>query len=77
MQYQATKVIALGDSPNDLSLLEVAHISIVVLFPTRPNPIVCNGNQQGSCPLVKVPHAFECVIAVRNCLHHFQLPYPL
>ena len=51
------KVIALGDSQNDLPLLEYADISIVIPGKKGPNKYLQNGIDNGSFILANAPHA--------------------
>ncbi|MBW3041876.1 mannosyl-3-phosphoglycerate phosphatase-related protein YedP [Prochlorococcus marinus] len=51
------KVVALGDSQNDLPLLEYADISIVVPGINGPNKYLQNGIDKGSFRLANAPHA--------------------
>ncbi len=51
------KIIALGDSQNDLPLLEYADISIVVPGKNGPNKYLQNGIEQGAFRLANAPHA--------------------
>ena len=51
------KVIALGDSQNDLPLLEYADISIVVPGKDGPNKYLKDGIDQGRFLLADLPHA--------------------
>ena len=50
-------IIALGDSQNDLPLLECADISIVVPGNNGPNKYLKNGIDRGSFILANAPHA--------------------
>tara|TARA_B100000579_G_scaffold262594_1_gene216370 strand:+ start:3311 stop:4114 length:804 start_codon:yes stop_codon:yes gene_type:complete len=51
------KVIALGDSQNDIPLLDYADISIVVPGKQGPNKYLKNGITDGSYRLANAPHA--------------------
>ena len=51
------QVIALGDSPNDLPLLEVADWSIVVPSEKGPNPQLKEGIDSGKFLLAPAPHS--------------------
>tara|TARA_Y100001968_G_scaffold291538_1_gene296057 strand:- start:472 stop:1272 length:801 start_codon:yes stop_codon:yes gene_type:complete len=51
------KIIALGDSQNDLPLLEYADISIVIPGKNGPNKYLQNGLDKGLFRLANAPHA--------------------
>ena len=51
------KIIALGDSQNDLPLLEYGDISIVIPGKNGPNKYLQNGIDQGLFRLANAPHA--------------------
>ena len=51
------KIIALGDSQNDLPLLEYADIAIVIPGKNGPNKYLQNGIDNGSFRLANAPHA--------------------
>jgi len=51
------KIIGLGDSQNDLPLLEYADISIVIPGKNGPNKYLQNGIDNGSFLLANAPHA--------------------
>ena len=57
LQNKDVKIIALGDSQNDLPLLEYADISIVVPGKDGPNKYLQNGIDSGSFILANAPHA--------------------
>ena len=57
LQNKDVKVIALGDSQNDLPLLEYADISIVVPGKNGPNKYLKNGIDNGTFRLANAPHA--------------------
>ena len=57
LQNQDVKIIALGDSQNDIPLLEYADISIVVPGKNGPNKYLQNGIDNGSFRLANAPHA--------------------
>jgi len=57
LQNRNVKIIALGDSQNDLPLLESADISIVVPGKHGPNKYLQNGIDKGYFRLANAPHA--------------------
>ena len=57
LQNKDVKIIALGDSQNDLPLLEYADISIVIPGKNGPNKYLQNGIDNGSFILANAPHA--------------------
>ena len=65
---EQVKVLALGDSPNDLPLLEVADIAVVVPGPDGPHPELCSGLAAGRFQLAGAPHAKGWDEAVRRIL---------
>jgi mannosyl-3-phosphoglycerate phosphatase len=62
------KVLALGDSPNDLPLLEVADIAVVVPGPDGPHSELSSGIAAGRFQLAAAPHASGWDEAVRRIL---------
>ncbi len=57
MKKPNIKVIGLGDSPNDRSLLEIANISIVVPSPQGPNNCFVKEIKSGKFILAPAPNA--------------------
>ena len=57
LQNKDVKIIALGDSQNDLPLLDYADISIVIPGPNGPNKYLKNGIENGDFKLANAPHA--------------------
>ena len=57
LKNKDVKIIALGDSQNDLPLLEYADISIVIPGINGPNKYLQNGIDNGSFRLANAPHA--------------------
>tara|TARA_Y100001968_G_scaffold322683_1_gene359191 strand:+ start:422 stop:1222 length:801 start_codon:yes stop_codon:yes gene_type:complete len=57
LQNKDVKIIALGDSQNDLPLLEYADISIVIPGKNGPNKYLQKGIDNGSFILANAPHA--------------------
>ena len=63
------RVLGLGDSPNDLPLLEAADVAVVVPGPEGPHPALLEGVQSGRFQLAAFPHAQGWADAVqRNIL---------
>ena len=65
------KVIALGDSQNDLPLLEYADISIVIPGENGPNKYLQNGIDNGSFILANAPHAEGWSNSVEEVINSF------
>jgi mannosyl-3-phosphoglycerate phosphatase len=62
-------VLGLGDSPNDLPLLEAADIAVVVPGHDGPHPALHEGVESGRFQLAAFPHARGWAEAVqRNVL---------
>ena len=61
-------IIALGDSQNDLPLLECADISIVVPGKNGPNKYLQNGIDKGDFRLANAPHAEGWSNSVENII---------
>ena len=57
LQNNDVKIIALGDSQNDLPLLDYADISIVIPGKYGPNKFLQNGIDKGHFRLANAPHA--------------------
>ena len=57
LKNKDVKIIALGDSQNDLPLLEYADISIVVPGKNGPNKYLTGGIDNGHFRLANAPHA--------------------
>ena len=57
LQNKEVKIIALGDSQNDLPLLEYSDISIVIPGKNGPNKYLQNGIDKGLFRLANAPHA--------------------
>tara|TARA_Y100001968_G_scaffold225582_1_gene208415 strand:- start:198 stop:992 length:795 start_codon:yes stop_codon:yes gene_type:complete len=57
LKNQDVKIIALGDSQNDLPLLEYADISIVIPSKNGPNKYLQNGIDKGDFRLANAPNA--------------------
>ena len=66
------KVIALGDSQNDLPLLEYADISIVIPGKNGPNKYLQNGINNGSFRLANAPHAEGWSNSVEDVINEFK-----
>ena len=57
LNNECVKIIALGDSQNDLPLLEYADISIVIPGKNGPNKYLQSGIDNGNFKLANEPHA--------------------
>ena len=62
------RVLALGDSPNDLPLLEAADIAVVVPGRNGPHPDLEAGIDAGRFHLARAPHGDGWAEAVRRLL---------
>ena len=62
------KVLALGDSPNDLPLLDVADLAVVVPGADGPHPQLSAGVQSGRFTLARAAHAEGWAEAVERLL---------
>ena len=62
------KVLALGDSPNDLPLLEVADLAVVVPGPAGPHPELSVNVANGRFQLARDVHGAGWAEAVRRLL---------
>lgn len=62
------RVLALGDSPNDLPLLEAADVSVVVPGPTGPHPVFAQALASGRFHLACAPHGAGWATAVRRLI---------
>ncbi len=71
LQNKDVKIIALGDSQNDLPLLEYADISIVVPGKNGPNKYLQNGIDKGSFRLANAPHAEGWSNSVEDVISSF------
>lgn len=68
LNAQGVSVLALGDSPNDLPLLEVADIAVVVPGGDGPHPDLLEAVNRGRFLLARAPHAEGWAEAVRRML---------
>ena len=66
------KIIALGDSQNDLPLLEYADIAIVIPGKNGPNKYLQNGIDKGSFRLANAPHAEGWSNSVEDIINSFK-----
>ncbi len=64
------KIIALGDSQNDLPLLECADISIVIPGKHGPNKYLIDGIKRGSFILANAPHALGWADSVKYIIEN-------
>ncbi len=62
------KIIALGDSQNDLPLLDVADISVVVPSKDGPNEFLLEGIKSGRFILAPAPHSHGWAMAVNQLI---------
>ena len=62
LQNNDVKIIALGDSQNDLPLLEYADIAIVIPGKNGPNKYLQNGIDNGSFRLADNKWICQCVL---------------
>ena len=62
------KIIALGDSQNDLPLLEIADKAIVVPGKDGPNQALKKGIDNGDFILAPAPHSKGWALAIRKIL---------
>ena len=69
LQNIDVKIIALGDSQNDLPLLEYADIAIVIPGKNGPNKYLQNGIDNGSFRLANAPHAEGWSNSVEDVIH--------
>ena len=65
-------IIGLGDSQNDLPLLEVADYAIVIPGNDGPNQSLIEGIQKGDFILAQAPHAEGWSLAIRDVLSNFK-----
>ncbi len=65
------KVIALGDSQNDLPLLQYADISIVIPGKNGPNKFLRNGIDNGLFRLANAPHAHGWSNSIEEIINSF------
>ncbi len=72
LQNQDVKIIALGDSQNDLPLLEYADIPIVIPGKNGPNKYLINGIDKGSFKLANAPHAEGWSKSVEDIINSFK-----
>ncbi len=68
LQKPNINVIALGDSQNDLPLLDYADISIVIPGKNGPNKYLIEGINCGKYILAEAPHAFGWSDSVRKII---------
>jgi len=71
LHNQDVKIIALGDSQNDLPLLEYADISIVIPGKNGPNKYLQYGIDNGSFRLANAPHAEGWSNSVEDIINSF------
>ncbi len=71
LNNRAAKVIALGDSQNDLPLLEVADIAVVVPGKDGPNVALKPGLDKGEFLLAPAPHSEGWALAVKALIDKY------
>ncbi|AII41867.1 hypothetical protein KR100_00390 [Synechococcus sp. KORDI-100] len=62
------QILGLGDSPNDLPLLEVADIAVVVPGVKGPHPTLIEGIDDGRFQLARAPHGSGWAESVQRLL---------
>ena len=72
LQNPDVKIIALGDSQNDLPLLEYADISVVIPGKNGPNKYLQKGIDNGSFRLANSPHAKGWANSVEDIINSFK-----
>ena len=70
LNNEDVKIIALGDSQNDLPLLEYADISIVVPGKNGPNKYLQSGIDKGYFRLANAPHAEGWSNSIKEVIHN-------
>ena len=70
LQNKDVKIIALGDSQNDLPLLEYADISIVIPGKNGPNKYLQNGIDKGCFILANAPNAYGWSNSIQQIINH-------
>ena len=73
LKNKDVKIIALGDSQNDLPLLEYADISIVIPGKNGPNKYLQNGIDKGYFRLANAPHAKGWSNSVEDIINKIDL----
>ncbi len=68
LQKPNVRIIALGDSQNDLPLLEYADISIVIPGRNGPNKYLTDGINRGEFILANAPHAVGWADSVKSII---------
>ena len=68
LKNEEVKIIALGDSQNDLPLLEYADISIVIPGKNGPNKYLQKGIDKGIFMLANAPHAEGWSNSIENII---------
>ena len=70
LKNKDVKIIALGDSQNDLPLLEYADISIVIPGKNGPNKYLKNGIDKGYFRLANAPHALGWSNSIKDVINN-------
>tara|TARA_B100000965_G_scaffold111697_1_gene92212 strand:+ start:3936 stop:4736 length:801 start_codon:yes stop_codon:yes gene_type:complete len=71
LNNKGVNIIALGDSQNDLPLLEYADISIVIPGENGPNKYLQNGIDKGCFRLANAPHALGWSNSIKDIINNF------
>ncbi len=72
LQNHNVRIIALGDSQNDLPLLQYADISIVIPGKNGPNKYLQNGIDKGIFRLANAPHAEGWSNSIEEVINSFK-----
>ena len=70
LQQADVAVLGLGDSPNDLPMLEAVDQAVVVPGPQGPHPVFQDAIASGRFQLAPAPHGEGWALAVEHWLQH-------
>ena len=70
LQQADVAVLGLGDSPNDLPMLEAVDQAVVVPGPQGPHPVFQDAIASGRFQLAPAPHGEGWALAVQEWLQH-------
>ena len=73
LRNRDVKIIALGDSQNDLPLLEYADISIVIPGKNGANRYLQNGIDEGRFRLANAPHAQGWTNSIEDIINNIKI----